>query len=269
MDQLTPTTTHQVTTIDPAPRFDWHTPQHPRLPFRDRSVLPGTVHRFTPLHDPRDDFELVITTEVADELQQLARAAHPNETFGLLLGRSFYDCSGTYTLATATVAPPELTATPGGFHVDHTQSAALTHTALNRHPTLDIVGWWHSHHTPSSFSNLDRQQQRLWDEPHHVGLLVFTRHKPTEPWATAYHGPDAQPLTLTGPATATNPPPHTQPLPALTNPSIHPDPRDAAHPHAPSPPISPWWWIAIIASTTLAATITATTIATALLTNTN
>ncbi len=231
------------------PLFVLH-PNRSTLPYRDRELAAPLAQRFT-TSVPADGepFELLVRDDVAEEVRRLAERSHPNEWFGLLLGRSFHDNLGEYTIVVATVSPPSFTSARGHFHVDQLQSAAAAREALERHPMLDTVGWWHSHAAPSGYSLVDRTEQRSWHSPHQVGLLVFASGAP---WAVAYQGPDARPLELAMPdahVQSAAAPPHDDAGSVRSTSGLGPAPSAQLHFDVPSPMPGGWGEIASPAET--------------------
>ena len=87
------------------------------------------------------------------------------------------------------VAAPAGSGGAGYFAMTPELTARLRSEAAVRFPSCDVVGWWHTHTSVSNFSGTDRRTQRLWDDPRHVGLLVFASGAKQ---AQAYLGPDAE-----------------------------------------------------------------------------
>ena len=138
-----------------------------------------------------DGFELFLTRHTIDTMRETVQAAAPDETLGLLFGRSFRDDRGPYTLVTAATSAPAASAGPGHVQVTAAALADAKRRGERDHPALDTVGWFHSHDRPSEFSATDRQEQGTWTDPDAVGILVFQHG---EPCAVAYRGPNARPL---------------------------------------------------------------------------
>ena len=43
------------------------------------------------------------------------------------------------------------------------------------HPDREIVGWYHTHpNYPSEFSSVDIQEQRIWSDRNHIGIVYST-----------------------------------------------------------------------------------------------
>lgn len=167
------------------------------IPVRPRSVFTDMMV-FT-----RDrSAAVLIDPAVALRLRDSA-AASPAEVGGLLVGRQFRDDTGPYVAVLEAVQAPTSDGTTGSISVSTERVAILRQQAAHRYPSMDVIGWWHSHSVPSQFSNVDRQSQRLWDQPMHVGLLVFAQGNP---WAHVYLGPEALALPLAAsPSKKTNP----------------------------------------------------------------
>ncbi len=160
------------------------------IPVRARSVFEGSAV-FT-----RDKSAAVLVApDVARQLRTSAGHAFPAEVGGLLVGRHFRDNTGPYVATLGFIQAPVSDGSPGSIRLSAERVAELRQQASRQHPSMDVIGWWHSHSVPSHFSGVDVQSQRLWTQPMHVGLLVFATGKP---WAQAYLGPNAAELPLTG-----------------------------------------------------------------------
>lgn len=156
------------------------------LPLRPRTPYAGhAVFRTDGGH------EVLIAGTVRSRVVEAARAADPEETGGLLLGRVFRDDRGTYTLVDAMVRGPASAQQAARFTMSADQTAGLKDHAARQHPTSDPVGWWHSHLGASGYSQTDLANQQVWTDPRHVGLLVFAR--PDQTWARVFVGPESVP----------------------------------------------------------------------------
>ena len=162
------------------------------LPARDRSLLSEGCTRFGP---DADGFEMYVLPEAAAALRDGTRRTAPREAFGLLLGRSFADGAGSYTVVEAVMYAERAQAGPAHVRLSTAEMAAVRRTAERVHPTKDLVGWTHSHAHDSDYSPTDREEQATWPAPYHVGLLTFMDG--TRP-ARAYRGPTARPLIAVG-----------------------------------------------------------------------
>ena len=158
-------------------------------PFRDRRWYSGYM-----AFGPNDESPTVLVAPgVISNLRKEAACASPNEIGGLLAGRVLQDARGTYTL----IDGAALTGTgrPGSIHLTPEVAATVEARLFARYPTSDLVGWVHSHSIPSGFSNTDRQTQRLWTNPAHIGLLIFASGEPS---TIAYVGPESYGMPYLG-----------------------------------------------------------------------
>jgi proteasome lid subunit RPN8/RPN11 len=152
-------------------------------PVRSRSVFAGSA-AFWSDKSPA----VLVAPMVVEQLRAAARKASPDEVGGLLVGRCFRDEDGPYVVTLGFVQALASDGVPGSITLSAERTSELRKQAAQQHPSMDVVGWWHSHLAPSGFSSTDRQSQRLWSQPMHVGLLVFAAGVP---WAHAYLGPNA------------------------------------------------------------------------------
>ena len=160
---------------------DFEIIQHQQdVPFRVRHLHQGYVtfraSGLTILLDPN----------VVADVRQCARLALPSETGGLLAGRLLRDDKGNYLVVTGMAAAQPASGGLGTFNLSPAQTADLRRLLSERHPSADVVGWWHSHSAPSRFSSTDQKNQAIWTNPDHIGLLVFASGAP---WACLYAGP--------------------------------------------------------------------------------
>ncbi|MCC7077124.1 MAG: Mov34/MPN/PAD-1 family protein [Acidimicrobiia bacterium] len=161
---------------------------------RVRGELPPDCARFGP---DSDGFEVFVVPDVVASLRTTAATHAPDEFFGLLAGRVFQDAAGPYAVIAAMQAGEASRAGRAHVRLDHDEMLRLRSEILRRNPGLDLVGWTHSHTHPSGYSSVDRDEQRTWADPQHLGLLVYMDPCP-DTWATAYRGPAARPLRLAG-----------------------------------------------------------------------
>jgi proteasome lid subunit RPN8/RPN11 len=156
----------------------------------DRSIL-----RDATLFGPDSDgFVLIVTPQATKEIQEGTRRNKPNEAFGLLMGRTYADDEGIFTIVSGAVYAYRLHATPENFRLPSREMRELRLVASRIHPTADFVGWTHSHTMYSPYSSIDRIEQARWTQSYNVGILTFMEAKPEEPWAIAYRGPSSRPL---------------------------------------------------------------------------
>ena len=177
-------------------------PKLSKLPFRERDAFADLWHRFGGDGEDR----LLIENDAVDAIRSAVARAAPNETLGFLLGRSFVDRRGEYTVVRLAIEAGGVERSLARVRLDHRASRDAAQAALERGPYLDLVGWWHSHPVPSGYSATDRAEQAGWSAPGHVGLLAFMSGST---WARAYWGPEAEPLRLRPPPAPSLPPPST------------------------------------------------------------
>lgn len=134
---------------------------------------------------------VLVEPSTAEGLREAAAKAYPMETGGLLSGRSLRDNDGHYVLVSGFVQAGPKAGRSAAFEISPQATALLREEAHRAHPTADVVGWWHSHLVPSSYSQTDLNTQAIFTQPDSVGLLVFAT---SEPWAAAYAGPESSRL---------------------------------------------------------------------------
>ncbi len=162
------------------------------LPFRTRNVDSGHIAFHA------DNLDVYVMTDVASRARQWARGALPRETGGLLAGRVLRDNAGEYVVVTGIGGAPAGAGGVGRFSLSPEETEDLRRGLAREHPSADVIGWWHSHGTPSSYSATDRANQAIWTDPRSVGLLVFAQGAP---WAGLYVGPQSHgPFRPAGPA---------------------------------------------------------------------
>jgi proteasome lid subunit RPN8/RPN11 len=196
------------------------------LPVRDRRLFERSVV-FT---DSGRSAAVLVVPDVARNLRQAASAARPTEVGGLLVGRRFRDEQGAYAVTLAYAQAPLNDGTPTSITLSPERTAELRQQVDRAYPSMDIIGWWHSHNAPSEFSSIDFQSQVLWSNPLHVGLLVFASGTP---WAKSYLGPAAIPLRIVGESSDPD-------ADALHKAGISGTKSPAASPNPPSQPVSRW-----------------------------
>jgi proteasome lid subunit RPN8/RPN11 len=163
------------------------------VPFRARALHAGYVmFQAGPL-------SVYIRPGIAAAIRDRAAAAAPRETGGLLGGRILRDDRGHYVVVTGMATAPPTAGEFGSFNLSPDETEKLRQVLSERHPSADVIGWWHSHGAPSSYSGTDRGNQAIWTDPRHIGLLVFAQGTP---WAKLYVGPQSS-----GPFPPAGPPP--------------------------------------------------------------
>ncbi len=137
-------------------------------------------------------FEAALPEHVLERALAFARAAAPDEWYGLLVGRLGEDGRGRHVVLVGVVPDEEARATPGFVETSHASEFATRALARRLYPDAVIVGWVHSHpHLGVRYSATDRRNQATWTQAHSLGIVV-------DPWdpkqLTAYRGPDSEEL---------------------------------------------------------------------------
>jgi proteasome lid subunit RPN8/RPN11 len=153
------------------------------VPFRPRSHFTG-YDRFADASGA-----VLVAPHISQCLRAAAGLARPNETGGLLSGRVFRDADSPYVIVTGCVEAPRAAGRPFDFRLSPEAASRLRGDATRAQPTADVVGWWHSHRSPSEYSETDLGQQRIWTHPQSVGVLVFATGRQ---WGAVYQGPSAR-----------------------------------------------------------------------------
>lgn len=152
------------------------------LPFVPR----GTYAEYLKFSDR--EHTLLIEPGIAGRIRAAAERALPNETGGLLAGRSLRDEDGQYAIVSGYAEARPGSGAPAAFEVPMEELQTLREENARANPDADEMGWWHSHPAPSGFSLTDFGTQRWFDREDSVGLLVFASGAQ---WGTAYMGPKA------------------------------------------------------------------------------
>jgi proteasome lid subunit RPN8/RPN11 len=155
------------------------------IPGGARDVRVAEAAAFGPDHD----FMLYVSAEAIDQLRAATVRAKPAEAFGVLLGRTFQDERGIYTLVANVMEATERDAGPGHVHLSIEQISGLRQRAQRTYPAHDFVGWWHSHDRYPDYSHTDLEEQATWTDPNHVGLLTMMDGGVL---GRAYRGPTAR-----------------------------------------------------------------------------
>lgn len=162
-------------------------PRQQDLPWRDREqFLPGAE-----LFEAEDGFLLVLAPAAVSALRAGTARWAPKEAFGFLLGRTYQDGLGLFTVITDVCYADRAEAGPGHVRVDAEQALELSEKAEAQAPLADLKGWTHAHPVPSGYSAPDITEQAKWTDAHQVGVLTFMSG---EPLARAYRGPRAERL---------------------------------------------------------------------------
>jgi hypothetical protein len=134
---------------------------------------------------------VLVRPDAARDMHDAAVRALPRETGGLLSGRALRDDLGSYVVVSGFIEAPPNAGRPAAFEITTGELGELRTHAARANPGADEVGWWHTHPRLSSYSQTDRNTQRMFERPDSVGLLVFASGTH---WAVAYLGPDAHDL---------------------------------------------------------------------------
>jgi proteasome lid subunit RPN8/RPN11 len=162
------------------------------LLWRDRPLSNSRLLGFASIVS---NFEVYLQKEVLIQTFEVSQKALPNETIGLLAGRTCQDAHGPYTVVTAAEAAlsDEIVATPIEVRISSQGYAQLRSRLEANHPVLEVVGWFHSHPLSQSIlSNEDLVEQLTWTDNANVALVVSLVSQ-SERFGL-FHGPDAVPL---------------------------------------------------------------------------
>ncbi len=151
---------------------------------------------------------VLVKPEAARGMRAAAVRAQPHETGGLLSGRALRDDEGSYVVISGFVEAPPNAGQPATFRINPEEVREMRADAARADPGADEVGWWHTHRSQSSFSQIDRNTQQMFERPDSVGLLVFAGGQAL---ATAYVGPDARDLGCVRVPQGGRPPARTAP----------------------------------------------------------
>lgn len=159
------------------------------LPWRNRSCVPRDVWTFV-----EKKFTTYVTAEAREQLARGTGAAAPGEAVALLLGRSFVDAEGSWTLVSAATFADSQHAHGRTFvELSAQQTRYLRDRANRAYPLLDVCGWAHSHPGPSGYSSTDLDEMAKWPEEQHVGVLTYMAGPG---WGRVYHGSQAKSMVL-------------------------------------------------------------------------
>jgi proteasome lid subunit RPN8/RPN11 len=146
-------------------------------------------------HVTEDGRRVFIAHRVLEDLAELERAEHPDETGGLLFGGFFTHESQMCAVVNELVTPEdgEVIGTPATVTITAAGSERMIARAWRRDPLLRPVGWGHTHpRFEAFFSATDRDEQQRWREPASVGLVLSGLASPTVRHRV-FVGPDAMP----------------------------------------------------------------------------
>jgi proteasome lid subunit RPN8/RPN11 len=123
-------------------------------------------------------FFVYVHADVLEFIRNEAWRAMPNETIGLLAGQVCEDPqTGPYTMIVAAenARPGEFEASPAHVRLRGPGQAHLRRRLEDAHPDREIVGWYHTHpNYPSEFSSVDIQEQKIWSDRNHIGIVYST-----------------------------------------------------------------------------------------------
>src|SRR5260370_34933674 len=114
---------------------------------------------------------VVVEPRTAQAVRAAAHRALPKETGGLLSGRTLRDGEGQYVLVSGFVQAGPSAGRSAAFEMSPQETERLKVESYLAYPTADMVGWWHSHTIPSSYSTTDLNTQTIFTQPETVGLL--------------------------------------------------------------------------------------------------
>lgn len=167
-----------------------------KLPWFDRRIL-KELTQFGP--DQRDGFTVYVTPEAVIDFHKGTLYQAPLEAFGLLMGRVYEDELGSFTVVARAFYASKPDASSNHIHLSPNEMYQLRTQASRLSPTMDFVGWTHSHQSVSEYSPVDYQEQKTWKEDYHIGILTFMniiKEASDAAWAIAYRGQSAQMLPL-------------------------------------------------------------------------
>ncbi len=156
-----------------------------------------------------DGRRVFIHRDVLTELAALERDEHPNESAGLLFGRSFTDGANQCALVRHLIRPAagEVIGTPVTVTITAEGSNRMSQRAQERFPCADAVGWAHTHPTFGAyFSGTDKAEQAIWTSPAAVGLVASGLPNADPPFEV-FVGPNSTPTRLASPLVWKTPPP--------------------------------------------------------------
>lgn len=119
----------------------------------------------------------------------------PNETIGFLMGRSFRDEQGVWTLVEAVWCCEHASCSRVSVQTSEIDEQQLDAWRQSDALAYDKMGWWHSHYElrVPQYSGVDRDNQQMWCPlACQVGLLVLVDRG--VPRVRCYRGPDSEPL---------------------------------------------------------------------------
>lgn len=125
--------------------------------------------------DALDAPEVYLHRRVLEDLRCATLKAVPRETIGVLMGRPCRDDYGVYVVVenAMTAEYGQQLGTHGAVRISASGVSTMYRRAAQRHPTLEPVGWWHSHPDGMPrYGQVDLEEQATYTRPYHVGVVV-------------------------------------------------------------------------------------------------
>lgn len=174
--------------------------------FRPRMPNDSALFRARPSEDPAyvafagtQSFMCFILTAALAQMSRWADAAGAREIIGRLGGRYCRDVHGPYVLVERAVLCDSADGSAGSVRADEEAQHQLRRDFERACRPLDSVGWFHSHAKDIGlfFSSTDRANQRTWDHPNSVGIVLHAGL--AGDGLRVYRGPDTEETTLCSP----------------------------------------------------------------------
>lgn len=153
-------------------------------------------------HTTVDGRRVFIHEQVFSDLDELEREHHPDETAGLLFGGHFTDGKNSCTVVKELMKPQpgEVEGTPSSVTITAFGAERMTTRARLHDPQLTPVGWGHTHPCfDAYFSSVDEDEQRVWQQPGSVGLVLSGMRRPRTRYCV-FVGPHSTPADPPSPA---------------------------------------------------------------------
>ena len=157
--------------------------------FRPRPrTIPG-YHRFS--NGMLDVF--VHKKDVLERIADWARQWGDAEIAGRLVGRVYRDDRDFWCVVTGAILA-DFESGPITVKTTDVDAAFTVRAMQEDHPAEDLMGWFHDHTGGlKDYSNVDRNNQKQWTKPYHLGLLAI-RHRRGVTMRT-YRGPESEPFS--------------------------------------------------------------------------
>lgn len=133
--------------------------------------------KYLPYGQPGMPRAVFVRRQAVDLMRKIALSADPNETIGVLLGRTCQDRDGEYTLVVGVehAMPGEHEGNPGSVRIPASGRSMLKNRAAQNWPGWDDVGWYHTHpNSAPRFSQTDLVEQSTL-LPNQVGIVASVR----------------------------------------------------------------------------------------------